>query len=81
MPRLTKKISRGIIIAMKVVFKRNVDCDYFDRRMNESYPKYFRRWDEVKAEAVEQEGSMVNIALYDGDTIMGVPKSAVEIAK
>jgi len=66
---------------MKVLFKRNVDCDYFDHRMNETYPKYFRKWDEVKAEDVEHEGSTVNIALYDGDTIMNVPRGAVDIAK
>ena len=66
---------------MKVIFKRNVDCDYFDRRMNETYPKYFRKWEEVRAEAVENEGSTVNIALFSGDTIMNVPKSAVEYSK
>ena len=66
---------------MKVTFKRNVDCDYFDRRMNETYPKYFRKWDEVKAEGVEKEGSTVNIALYNGDTVMGVPRAAVDVVK
>lgn len=66
---------------MNVTFKRNVDCDYFDRRMNETYPKYFRKWEEVKAEGVEQEGSMVNIALYNGNTIMNVPRVAVDIGK
>jgi len=66
---------------MKVIFKRNVDCDYFDHRLNETYPKYFRKWDELKAEAVENDGPSVNIALFDGDTVMNVPKSAVEISK
>lgn len=65
---------------MKIIFKRDVDCDYFDHRMNEEYPKVFKRWQEVRAEAVENEGSTVNIALYDGDTISRVPKNAVEIS-
>jgi hypothetical protein len=66
---------------MKVIFKRNVDCDYYDHRLDETYPKYFRKWDEVKAEGVESEGSTMNIALYDGDTIMNVPRGAVEVGK
>ena len=66
---------------MKVTFKRNVDCDYFDHRMKETYPKYFKRWDTVNAEAVENDGSLVNIALYDGDTIENVPRGAVDIEK
>ena len=66
---------------MKVTFKRNVDCDYHDHRMNETYPKYYRRWDSILAEAVEKDGNSINIALFDGNTVMNVPRSAVEIEK
>lgn len=64
---------------MKVTFKRNVDCDFYDHRMRETYPKYFKKWDTVNAEAVENEGITINIALFDGDTIMNVPRAAVDI--
>ena len=64
---------------MKVTFKRNVDCDYYDHRMKETYPKFFKKWDMCRVEAVESDGSRVNLALDDGNTIMGVPRAAVEI--
>ena len=64
---------------MKATFNRNVDCDYHDRRMNETYPKYYRRYDNLQVEAVEDDGRVVHLALYNGDTIMNVPKSAVSI--
>jgi hypothetical protein len=66
---------------MKITFKRDTDCDYFDRKLNEEYPKFFRRWDVVLAEAVENDGNKVNIALSSGDSIMGVPRNSVEVAK
>lgn len=66
---------------MKLTFKRTVDCDFFDHRLNESYPKVFHKWNEVKVEAIEDEGPTLNAALFDGDTIMNVPKSAVEISR
>lgn len=64
---------------MKVIFNRNVDCDYFDHRMNETYPKYVRKWDEVKAESVDGDASTVTIVLYDGDELVGVPREAIKI--
>lgn len=64
---------------MKVTFKRNVDCDYFDHRLNETYPKYFRKWDQVKAESIDGDQTTVTISLYDGDTIENVPRGALEI--
>jgi hypothetical protein len=66
---------------MKVTFKRNVDCDFYDHRMDETYPKYYRKWDELLVEAVENDGGQCNIALYDGDTLMNVPRGAVEVTK
>jgi len=64
---------------MKITFTRNVNCDFFDHKTQEEYPKYFQKWDTVQAEAVEKAGATVNIALYDGNTIMAVPRGAVEI--
>lgn len=64
---------------MKITFKRNVDCDYYDRRLDETYPKYFSRWTEVQADGVENDGRLVHIATTDGNTIMSVPRNAVEI--
>ena len=64
---------------MKITFERNVDCDYYDHRFDEMYPKFFRKWDQVKAENIEPEGLMVNIVLHDGDTIMNVPRAAIKI--
>ena len=64
---------------MKIVFKRNVDCDYYDHRLDETYPKYFRKWDELQAETIENEGRTVNIALHNEDTVMNVPRGAIEV--
>jgi transposase-like protein len=65
---------------MKVTFKKDVDCDYYDCRMDETYPKVFRKWVTIRAEAVENEGAFLNIALEDGNTILNVPRGAVEVS-
>lgn len=64
---------------MKVIFKCNVDCDYYDHSLEETYPKYFRKWDEVRAEDYADIGGILNIMLPNGDIISEVPPSAVEI--
>ena len=64
---------------MKITFNRNVDCDYYDRRMNETYPKFFKKRDVYQVDAVENDGPRINVALPDGNTIMNVPRAAVEI--
>jgi hypothetical protein len=64
---------------MKITFTRNVNCDFFDHKTQEEYPKFFQKWDSVQAEAVEKQGAMVHIALLSGDTIMNVPRGVVEI--
>ena len=66
---------------MKVTFKRNVDCDYFDRRMDETYPRYFRKWESLSATDVEEAGAYTNLALDNGDTVLNVPRGAVEVTK
>ena len=64
---------------MKIIFKRDVDCDFYDHRLEEEWPKVFKRWQEVRASDVEENGSLVNIALSDGDSIMNVPRNAIDI--
>jgi hypothetical protein len=64
----------------KVTFLRDVSVDYFDRRLNETYPKSFRRHDVVRADAIEFDGKYCNVALENGDTLMNVLRSSVEIA-
>jgi len=64
---------------MKITFIRNVDCDLFDHKTNETVPKYFQKWDTVQAEAVEKVGGLVHIALLNNDTLMNVPRGSVEI--
>jgi hypothetical protein len=64
---------------MKITFKSNVDCDYYDHRFDETYPKYFRRWDELVAEAVDPDGSTLRISLSNGDIITNVPSASIEV--
>jgi hypothetical protein len=64
---------------MKITFNRSADCDYYDRRLDETYPKSFRKWDTLIAEAVEPDGNMLNIALENGDTVMNVHRKSVDI--
>ena len=64
---------------MKVTFLRGVDCDYYDHKMRDTYPKYYQKWAQINVEAIERDGRMINIALFDGDTIENVPVSAIQI--
>lgn len=64
---------------MKLKFLRNVDCDYYNRRLDESYPKYFYRAEILTdVSAIEQDGKFYHLALENGDTLQFVPQDAVE---
>ncbi len=64
---------------MKLIFLRNVDCDYFSRRLDEAYPKYFYRNDILNdVTDIERDGKFFHLALENGDTLSFVPQDAVE---
>lgn len=62
-----------------VIFNRDVDCDYYDRRMDETYPKFFRRWNQLRIERDEFDGKMLLLFLDNGDIVSDVPADAVSI--
>jgi hypothetical protein len=65
-------------MGMRVRFVKNVDCDFYDRSMDETYPKYMRRWDEVLVERVVEIGDMAELTLDNGDVYSNVPKHSFD---
>lgn len=60
-------------MGMRVRFVKDTGTDYYNRRLDETYPKYFRKWDEVLVENILEMGPCVNLNLTDGNTILNVP--------
>ena len=63
---------------MKIRFLKDYGCDFYDHRMDETYPKYFRKWDELIVESLGNMASLYDLHLPDGDIVLGVPIEAVE---
>lgn len=65
-------------MGMRVRFTKNVDCDLYDHSMDETYPKYFRRWDELLVENIIEAGDSVDFNLDNGDVISNIPKHSYQ---
>lgn len=61
---------------MRVRFVKNVDCDLYDRKLDETYPKYYQRWDEISVDSIEDIDSHANLVLSNGDTALDIPKNS-----
>ena len=66
-----------ILMAMRVRFTKNVDCDLYDRSMDETYPKYFSRWDELLVESIVEAGDFYDLVLTNGDVVSCVPTHSI----
>ena len=65
-------------MSMRLIFNRNVSADYFDRRLDEIYPKYYQRGDVIDVSSVEHDGNFLIVSLESGDTLMSVPNGSLD---
>jgi hypothetical protein len=64
---------------MKVRFVRNVLVEVEKIKLQEVWDVYLRRWDEVKCEKIDVQGSAAHLTTFDGDTLINVPRDAYEV--
>jgi hypothetical protein len=62
---------------MKMIFVRNSNVDYYDYRLNETYPKYYRKGDSLDVTFVERDGNYLIVSLESGDGLSDVPETSL----
>jgi hypothetical protein len=66
---------------MKIRFIKNVDVDYYDYKLDEIYPKYYQRWDEITIDSIKKLANdifLADVFFSNGDVIIGVPLNSFE---
>jgi hypothetical protein len=68
---------------MKIRFLRNVDVDYCDHRLDEIYPKYFQKWDEIEVDSIKRLKDHVSVDMFlsNGNVIIDAPWDVYEEIK
>lgn len=62
---------------MKIRFVKNVLVEVIKPRLEETWDKEYRKWDELKVESIVGE-SKVNITTKEGDILLDVPLDSFE---
>jgi hypothetical protein len=75
---LTSIKSNLILITMKIRFLKTVAAVVEKTRLQETWEKTFRRWDELKVAEVFIVDKNVTIKTEDGDYILMVPPDSFE---
>lgn len=59
---------------MKIRMLDNIDVDMEKPSLNETWPKYLRRYDELSVDRIEDLNSgIVNLVLDNGDVLLEIP--------
>ena len=58
---------------MKIRFVKNVLVEVIKPRLEETWDKEYRKWEELKVESIIGEGNKVTITTSQGDILIDVP--------
>jgi hypothetical protein len=66
---------------MKIRFNRNCLIDIQKVRLNETWDRQFKKWDELLVEELNYniDKRTVHILTYEGDVLLYVPNDAFEV--
>lgn len=66
---------------MKIRFKKNVVVEVENLRLQETWDKNYRRWEEIRVDNIITAGSVAIIGTYEGLTLHNVPTEAFEVVR
>ncbi len=66
---------------MKIRFVKTVLVDVQKVRLDETWDKTYRRWDEVRVDNIIDLGEAADLVTYDGDILKNVPRGSFEVMK
>ena len=64
---------------MKIRFLKTIGVDVHKGKLDEVWDKQYSRWDEVDAVSINSDHKKMTVRTAEGDTLLDVPCSAVEI--
>lgn len=70
-----------IFMSMKIKILRNVLVEVQKPRLQETWDKQLKKWEEVRVESINYAPGKkaANIVTYEGDTIISIPADAFEL--
>jgi hypothetical protein len=63
---------------MKIRFIKTVLVEVMKPRLEETWDKEYRKWEELKVDSIIGEGNRVNITTSQGDILLDVPLNSFE---
>ena len=69
---------RVIFIIMKIQFTRDILVEVWKPRLEETWDKNYKKWDEIEVESIS-EGTVIDLRNMDGDLICEVPRDSFKI--
>lgn len=66
---------------MKIRFVRSLLVEVWKPKLEETWDKNLKKWDEVGAESLMENEGCFDVHTYDGDVLIGIPKDSFEIIR